>query len=447
MVEMVRELVGKGAEVDAEDGEGRTALTVALAFGQEAAARALLEAGAGVNAGTGQRPLHGAAEGGMVEMLRELVDKGADVEAEDGEGRTALTVALNGHEEVARFLVSAGAGVDVVSNDGRTPLFVAAQNGHLEAWRMLWKEAGAKEAAARALLEAGASVGKAGRSGFCALDLFLSALVYYELVILELLGQPQFGGRVELVVFGADGRAGCKRRNRRRINVYRSAPDAAETESRGAGERHAASRGADGQATTTTAADDSPPLGRPSVGCAGVTGPEQQRTTGKRRRSRASGDALGGDVDGRGADVQRMVNGGTGERHAVVGDVDELSVAEGQVKGPSVDEQWPAGGGVNELVMTGRHAVGARADEMRPAGRGMPELVMTGQHAAGARADELQPAAPLPHGGHKRRQRWQFREGQRSKKRAHAQPQGGAQAGADPGTTAVASAPPPPEDQ
>ncbi|KAK3245167.1 hypothetical protein CYMTET_45250 [Cymbomonas tetramitiformis] len=62
------ELLEKGSEVDAQDGEGRTALTVALAFGQEAAARALLEAGAGVNAGTGRRPLHAAAEKGMVEI-------------------------------------------------------------------------------------------------------------------------------------------------------------------------------------------------------------------------------------------------------------------------------------------------------------------------------------------------------------------------------------------
>ncbi|KAK3287480.1 hypothetical protein CYMTET_5009, partial [Cymbomonas tetramitiformis] len=65
------------------DTEGRTALTVALAFGQEAAARALLEAGAGVNAGTGWRPLHAAAEKGMVVMVRELVGKGAEVDAED----------------------------------------------------------------------------------------------------------------------------------------------------------------------------------------------------------------------------------------------------------------------------------------------------------------------------------------------------------------------------
>ncbi|KAK3258426.1 hypothetical protein CYMTET_32513 [Cymbomonas tetramitiformis] len=148
------------------------------------------------------------------------------------------------------------------------------------------------------------------------------------------------------------------------------APDVAETESRGAGERHAAGKGADGQATTTTAADDSPPLGRPAVGCAGVTGPERQRTTGKRRWSRASRDALGGDVDGRGVDVQRMVNGDSGERHAVLEDADELSVAEGQAKCPSVDERRPAGEGVDELDTAEWCAAGARTGERRPASGG-----------------------------------------------------------------------------
>ncbi|KAK3248559.1 hypothetical protein CYMTET_31089 [Cymbomonas tetramitiformis] len=163
-------------EVDTEDGEGRTALTVALAFGQEAAARALLEAGAGVNAGTGQRPLHGAAEGGMVEMLRELVDKGADVDAEDGEGHTALTVALaGGQEAAARALLEAGAGVN--AGTGRRPLHAAAERGTVELVRELLEKSAevdaedregrtaltvalafGQEAAARALLEAGAGV-------------------------------------------------------------------------------------------------------------------------------------------------------------------------------------------------------------------------------------------------------------------------------------------------
>ncbi|KAK3245513.1 hypothetical protein CYMTET_44923, partial [Cymbomonas tetramitiformis] len=175
-VEMVRELAGKGAEVDAEDGEGRTALTVALAFGQEAAARALLEAGAGVNAGTGRRPLHAAAEKGMVEMLIELAGKGVEVDAEDREGRTALTVALAfGQEGAARALLEAGAGVN--AGTGQRPLHAAAERGMVEMVRELLGKgvevdaedgegrtaltvalAFGQEAAARALLEAGAGV-------------------------------------------------------------------------------------------------------------------------------------------------------------------------------------------------------------------------------------------------------------------------------------------------
>ncbi|KAK3287206.1 hypothetical protein CYMTET_5273 [Cymbomonas tetramitiformis] len=176
IVEMVRELVGKGVEVDAEDGEGRTALTVALAFGQEAVARALLEAGAGVNAGTGRRPFHAAAEKGMVEMVRELAGKGAEVDAEDGEGRTALTVALAfGQEAAARALLEAGAGVN--AGTGQRPLHAAAMKGMEEMVRELVEKstevdaedgerrtaltvalAFGQEAAARALLEAGAGV-------------------------------------------------------------------------------------------------------------------------------------------------------------------------------------------------------------------------------------------------------------------------------------------------
>ncbi|KAK3239556.1 hypothetical protein CYMTET_50521, partial [Cymbomonas tetramitiformis] len=137
MVEVLSVLLGKGAEVDEEDGEGRTALTLALAGGKEAAARALLEAGAGVNAGTGRRPLHVESEKGMVEMVRELAGKGAEVDAEDGEGRTALTVALAfGQEAAARALLEAGAGVN--AGTGQRALHAAAGEGHGgDGWRPL----------------------------------------------------------------------------------------------------------------------------------------------------------------------------------------------------------------------------------------------------------------------------------------------------------------------
>ncbi|KAK3234840.1 hypothetical protein CYMTET_54919 [Cymbomonas tetramitiformis] len=72
------------------------------------------------------------------------------------------------------------------------------------------------------------------------------------------------------------------------------------------------------------------------------------------------GDAFGGDVDGRGVDVQRMVNGDSGERHAVVEDADELSVADGQAKGPIVDKRRLAGEGVDQLDTAEWCAAGVR---------------------------------------------------------------------------------------
>ncbi|KAK3265375.1 hypothetical protein CYMTET_25936, partial [Cymbomonas tetramitiformis] len=168
-VEVVRKLVDMGAEVDAEDGEGRTALTVALAFGQEGVARALLEAGAGVNAGTGQRPFHGAAKRGTVEVVKEFMEKGVEVDVEDREGCTALTVALAfGQEAVARALLEAGAGVN--GGMGRRPLHAAAERGMVEMVRELVGKGqralhlAAKDGlyeAVRQLLDAGAELGRA----------------------------------------------------------------------------------------------------------------------------------------------------------------------------------------------------------------------------------------------------------------------------------------------
>ena len=48
------------------------------------------------------------------------------------------------HLEVVRLLVDAGADKDKADDDGRTPLWMASQNGHLEVVRVL-VDAGAGE--------------------------------------------------------------------------------------------------------------------------------------------------------------------------------------------------------------------------------------------------------------------------------------------------------------
>ena len=106
-----------------------------------------------------------AAEGGQVEVVRSLLEEGADVNAARGDGLTALHLAAEGGRlTVAKALVAAGAAVDAGTRIGRyTPLQVAARGGH--------------GAVALYLLEAGADPNaRTTNSGVTALHLAAGAI-------------------------------------------------------------------------------------------------------------------------------------------------------------------------------------------------------------------------------------------------------------------------------
>jgi ankyrin repeat protein len=77
-------------------------------------------------------PLLDAARRGEVEVVRSLLDGGADVNAARGDGLTALHAAAErGHLDVAKLLISAGAELDAGTRIGRyTPLHLAGRGGH-----------------------------------------------------------------------------------------------------------------------------------------------------------------------------------------------------------------------------------------------------------------------------------------------------------------------------
>ena len=71
--------------------------------------------------------LRAAAWGGHEEIVRALLQHGADVNRTDDEGRTALiAAAYMGHSEIVEHLLDYGAEIDHADSDGRTALSVAA---------------------------------------------------------------------------------------------------------------------------------------------------------------------------------------------------------------------------------------------------------------------------------------------------------------------------------
>ena len=73
-----------------------------------------------------------AAREGNLAVAEEMLAKGADVNFQDGEGKSALMLAAeSGHTEVVRVLLEAGADVDSKDGNGCTALTLAAARGHV----------------------------------------------------------------------------------------------------------------------------------------------------------------------------------------------------------------------------------------------------------------------------------------------------------------------------
>ena len=137
---MVKLLLDKGSDVNAQDNHWGTALQAASLGGYEQIVKLLINKGADVNAQYGccGTVLQRASERGHDRIVRLLLDHGADVNARGGHFHNALIAAShNGHKRTVQLLLDNGAEVNAQGRCIDNALIAAYNKGHEQIIKLL----------------------------------------------------------------------------------------------------------------------------------------------------------------------------------------------------------------------------------------------------------------------------------------------------------------------
>jgi ankyrin repeat protein len=141
--ESVRSLLQQGADVNAAQGDGMTALHWAASHGDVDLVRMLVYAGARLEAATrngNYTPLHFAARAGSPAVVKSLLDAGANAKAITTAGSASALhfAAAQGSKDVIALLLDKGVSVDAREGAwGQTPLMWAAAYNRIAAIEIL----------------------------------------------------------------------------------------------------------------------------------------------------------------------------------------------------------------------------------------------------------------------------------------------------------------------
>jgi pectate lyase len=169
--EMVEFLLAKGADINAKNSEGKTALDVALDRNQKDIVELLVAKGAEVSS------IYVAARIGDLAKVRGFLEKGADVNMRDAQRKTALHIAsANGHKEIVELLLANGADVNAGGYYNKTAAEYAMGANHREIVELLISKGAdisplhfaiyiKDQAKAKSLIENGADINKRTPNG------------------------------------------------------------------------------------------------------------------------------------------------------------------------------------------------------------------------------------------------------------------------------------------
>lgn len=183
-------LLERGAKIEMRNNHGYSALSNASEKGHYETAKLLLENGAKVDGGSVFTPLMVACRNGCLEVVTLLLDRGAMVDLQDGNGLTPLMYATGkkGNLEIAKVLLEKGAKISLQNNTGKSALMFASKEGDYEVASLLvengaevdllddsgWSplmsasRSGGCEVA-KLLLDCGAEIDRRDQSGYSAL--------------------------------------------------------------------------------------------------------------------------------------------------------------------------------------------------------------------------------------------------------------------------------------
>ncbi len=138
------------ARVSAYAQDGFYPLGLAAFFGHLDAVRALIAAGADVQATARNafkvQPIHAAAASRNLDIIRAVLEAGADPNVPQQQGFVPLhEAASNGNREMAELLVQHGANPDLANDAGKTSIALAREKGHpaLAEWMIgAWPQIG-----------------------------------------------------------------------------------------------------------------------------------------------------------------------------------------------------------------------------------------------------------------------------------------------------------------